>query len=68
MPEVSLTACSVAGSLFHSAVDQVFHAIIVTQNAALMKDGEINEDSRKALMNTIEQYGKWLKVKTTTRA
>ena len=44
----------------------MFHAIIVTQNAAVIQNGEIDEDARKAPMHTIEQYGKWLKVKPAT--
>jgi hypothetical protein len=62
----ALTRTLPTGSLFHSALDQVFHAIIVTQNAAVMQNGAIDEDARKALMHTIEQYGKWLKVKPVT--
>jgi uncharacterized membrane protein YebE (DUF533 family) len=49
-------------SLFHSAIDQVFHALIVTQNQNLISDGEVNEENRKAIMHTIKAYGEWMKV------
>ena len=49
--------------LFHSAVDQVFHALIVTQNATVITPDGVDEDRRKALMHTIDTYGKWVKIK-----
>lgn len=53
--------------LFHSAVDQVFHALIVTQNASLITPDGVDEDKRKALMNTIDTYGKWVKIKAAAK-
>ena len=48
--------------LFHAAVDQVFHALIVTQNATVIgADGTVDEDKRKALMDTLKTYATWAK-------
>ncbi len=50
-------------SLFANAIDQVFHALIITQNATVISPtGEVDEEKRKALMHTIETYAKWQKV------
>ena len=50
-------------SLFANAVDQVFHALIITQNATVISPtGEVDEDKRRALMHTIETYAKWQKM------
>lgn len=46
--------------MFHAAVDQVFHALIVTQNATVIApDGTVDEEKRKALMDTIKTYATW---------
>jgi hypothetical protein len=52
--------CALCRCLFHAAVDQVFHALIVTQNASVITpDGTVDEDQRKALMDTIKTYATW---------
>ena len=59
--ERHLTFSNQFGGVFDSAVTQVFHALISSQNDTVMDatTGHVIEENRSALMNTLDHYMKW---------
>lgn len=64
--ERHLTYSSQFEAVFDGAVTQVFHALIDRQNRGVLDGvtGEVIEERRSALMNTLDHYMKWQRFQT----